>query len=86
MAANAIPIFKLNASFADGHGASLNYDETFTPLGQATPYAVIDHFGNTSGQTAVGIVTQWRQIFRNNDQVDTYDNPLTDADNGNPFP
>ena len=82
----ATPIFKINAAFADGHGASIPYDETFVPNGEVVSYATRNNFGVMTGQTAVGVPTMWRQIFRSGDQIDTYKNPNTPDDDGNASP
>ena len=76
----ATPIFKINAAFADGHGESIEWDRTFEVTGDVKTYTT------RTGTTAVGVPTMWRQIFRSNDLIDTYDNPNTDADDGNAFP
>ena len=83
---NAVPVFQLNATFADGHAAATDWDMTWQPIGGPLQFTLGNGEGERYGQTVVGIRTLWRQLFREGDRIDTYDNPYTDADDGNPFP
>ena len=73
----AEPVFLLNAAFADGHAAAVRWNETWQPIGEPQP------FTDVGGASKVGIPTMWRQLFRTNDWVDSFDNPYTTADDGN---
>ena len=76
----AEPIFKLNAVFADGHGESLTWDQTFKPTGASVSF----HTGNPlTGPLKVGVPTMWRQIFNNGSIKDTFNNPNTTDDDSN---
>ena len=87
---SAEPIFRINAAFADGHGQSVPWDETFDVTGEPVGYSLGSRGAGfvvtPTGQTGVGVPTMWRQIFKSPSLVDTYDNPNTTADDGNPFP
>ena len=74
---DATPIFKVNLAFADGHGASVPWDQTWQPVGEPVTY-------DGGGQSVVGVPTMWRQVFKKRYIPDKYDNPYTDADDGNP--
>ncbi len=77
---NAEPVFTLNAAFVDGHAESVTWVETFTPLGEPVKF----NTGVAGSRTpAVGIRTLWRQNFDEGSRIDTYDNPYSDADDGN---
>ena len=90
LSANAVPVFKINNAFADGHGESVDWNQTFEVTGGTVSYEPGQRVGfgqiNLTGQSAVGVPTMWRQIFIRGMLIDTYDNPNTDLDDGNPFP
>ena len=79
--ATATPIFKINAAFADGHGETVRWDETFKPAGAAVQFHRNDV---RNGALVVGIPTMWRQYFEEGSNLDYYDNPDTTADDANP--
>ena len=74
---DAEPVFKLNAAFADGHGESLTWAQTWQPVGETIKF-------NSSTGPAVGVPTMWRQVFKTGYIIDKYDNPYTTDDDGNP--
>ena len=90
--ANIRPIFKINASFADGHGESVVYEDTWKPIEAPITYAQGQYVnGNNqhavpTGNTVVGVPTMWRQLFHSPSVVDSYDNPNVPDDDGNPRP
>ena len=69
------PVFKVNAAFIDGHGETVNWDETWQVVGETKT--------NKTGWFT-GVPTMWRQVFYY--AVDTYDNPNTTADDANARP
>ena len=83
---NAVPVFTFNASFADGHGESVTWEESFTPTGGPVEFIVGDGNPRRVGERVIGIPTMWRQAFIDGSRVDIFDNPFTDADDGNPRP
>ena len=72
------PVFKLNAAFADGHGETVTWNKTWELVGEPVN-------GIQGNSALVGVPTMWRQEFRTG-WIDSYDNPNTTADDGNPFP
>ena len=83
--ADGRPDFTVNAAFADGHGAAVKYQETWKPTG-TVEFIVGNGAPLRTGTRAVGVQTMWRQLFEDGSRVDAYDNPYTDADDGNPRP
>ena len=62
----------------------MTWDQTWQPVGAAVPYKY--GINPRTGVPVVGIPTMWRQVFKDGFKIDVYDNPNTDADDGNPFP
>ena len=85
------PVFKLNYVFADGHAESLPWEQTWEAIespvtygqGYQPPRTLDQIVAVGSGRSVVGIPTMWRQLFQSPSQIDTYDNPNSDADNSN---